>query len=91
MSIGAAVGTLCAEFTVCAYQTYKVRNELDIQVYLKQSVPLIIISLVMYFIVMFVPLIKSMFITLILKILIGILLFVLLVYLFYKDMLFDKK
>ena len=23
MSIGVAIGTICAEFSVCAYQTYK--------------------------------------------------------------------
>ena len=26
MSIGAAIGTICAEFSVCAYQTYKIRK-----------------------------------------------------------------
>ena len=65
MSIGAATGTICAEFSVCAYQTYKVRNELDIKLYIKQSAPLLLVSIVICFIVLCVPFIKSTFITLI--------------------------
>lgn len=33
MSIGAAIGTICAEFSVCAYQTYKIKNELNIKLF----------------------------------------------------------
>lgn len=82
MSIGAAIDTICAEFSVCAYQTYKVRNELDIKLYIKQSSPLLLVYIVMCFIVLCVPFIKSTFITLILKVLVGILTYILLLVIF---------
>ena len=83
MSIGAAIGTICAEFSVCAYQTYKVRNDLDIKLYIKQSAPLLLVSIVMCFIVLCVPFIKSTFITLVLEVLVGIVLYLCLLFIFY--------
>ena len=65
MSIGAAIGTICEEFSVCAYQTYKVRIELDIKLYIKQSAPLLLVFIVICFIVLCVLFIKGTFITLI--------------------------
>ena len=82
MSIGAAIGTICAEFIVCAYQTYKVRNELDIKLYIKQSAPLLLVSIVMCFIVLCVPSIKNTFITLAVKVLTGIIAYVFLLIIF---------
>lgn len=75
MSIGAAIGTICAEFSVCAYQTYKVRKELDIKLYIKKCVPFLLISIVMYIIVFYVPLIRSNIITLIIKVIVGVIVY----------------
>lgn len=84
MSIGAAIGTICAEFSVCAYQMYKARNELDIILYFKQSAPLLLVSIVMCFIVLCVPFIRSTFITLILKVFVGMFTYILLLVIFCK-------
>lgn len=87
MSIGAAIGTICAEFSVCAYQTYKVRNELDIELYIKQAVSFVLIAIVMFLVVKYIPFIKSIFITLIIKILLGIVLYLFLLFVFCRKKL----
>ena len=84
MSIGAAIGTICAEFSVCAYQTYKVRNELDIKLYIKQSIPFALFSILMYLIVKYIPFIISIFITLLVKVIVGILIYSLVIFIFCK-------
>lgn len=85
MSIGATIVIICAEFSVCAYQTYKVRNELDIELYIKQSAPLLLVSIVMCFIVLCVLFIKSTFITLTLKVFVRIITYILLVVKYCKN------
>ena len=47
-SIGAAIGTLCAEFAVCFYQVYAVKKQLPVIVYLKSAVPFIISGVIMF-------------------------------------------
>lgn len=47
-SIGAAIGTLCAECIVWGYQCYKVRNELSIKSYLLNSCPYLMAGVIMY-------------------------------------------
>lgn len=47
-SIGAAIGTLCAECIVWGYQCYKVRNELSIKSYLLNSCPYLMAGIIMY-------------------------------------------
>ena len=84
MSIGAAIGTICAEFSVCAYQTFKIKNELNIKLYIKQSIPLVLISMVMCLIVLCVPFIKNIIVTLFLKVFIGIITYIIMMYIFYK-------
>lgn len=84
MSIGAAIGTICAEFSVCAYQTYKIKNELNIKLYIKQSIPLVLVSMVMCLIVLSVPFIKNIIVTLFLKVFIGIITYIIMMYIFYK-------
>lgn len=90
MSIGAAIGTICAEFSVCAYQTYKVRKELDIKLYIKKCVPFLLISIVMYIIVFYVPLIRSNIITLIIKVIVGVIVYVTMLITFCKKILADS-
>ncbi|MDB8711931.1 flippase [Mediterraneibacter gnavus] len=83
-SIGAAIGTIIAEFSVCAYQTYMVRKEIEVWRYLKQSLPLLLSGIIMYFAVVNVPFIFSNLITLCVKILLGGVIYLLLLGWYYK-------
>ena len=47
-STGACVGTILAEVSVMGYQTFAVRKELDIRSYLKNSIPFLLKSVVMF-------------------------------------------
>jgi O-antigen/teichoic acid export membrane protein len=49
--IGAIIGSILAELSVAIYQTIFVRNELEIGKYIKNSVPMFIIAIVMYLVV----------------------------------------
>ena len=89
-SVGAAIGTLFAEFTVCAYQTYKVRNELDIKKYLKQSMPLLISGIIMYIIVVNIPYMLSNIVTIFIKVIIGVLIYTILASMYYFKILRDS-
>lgn len=86
-SVGAAIGTLFAEFAVCAYQTYKVRNELNIKKYLKQSMPLLISGIIMYVIVVNMPYILSNIVTIVIKVITGALIYMILNGLYYIKLL----
>jgi len=82
-SIGAAVGTLMAEMTVCLYQTYKVRKEIKVGQYFKESLPLLLSGIFMYCIVVKIPFITNHFMTLIIKIIVGSAIFFILVGIYY--------
>lgn len=86
-SVGAALGSLCAEITVCCYQTFKVRKEMKIKLYLKQSVPFLIFGIIMYIVVMCIPLIHSYLITIVIKVLVGSIIYLLLSGIYYKYIL----
>ena len=47
-AIGAAIGTVCAEATVCLCQTLMVRKQLQIGTYLKEGLPFLVLGLGMY-------------------------------------------
>lgn len=47
-SIGAVIGTFCAETAVCVFQVIKVRRVLDIDKYIIQSVPFLLAGMIMY-------------------------------------------
>lgn len=82
-ALGAAIGTIFAEFSVCAYQTYMVRKEIKIWKYLKQSMPILISGIIMYVLVINVPFVYSNIVTLIIKIAIGVLVYGLLFIVYY--------
>lgn len=88
-SVGAAIGTLFAEFSVCAFQTYKVRNELNIKKYLKQSIPLLTSGIIMYIIVVNIPYMLSNIVTIAVKVIIGVLIYIILVGIYYFRILKD--
>lgn len=71
-AFGAVIGTLCAEFTLCFFQTYKVKKYLNIKEYLMNGVVFLPISLVMFIVLKFIgKMLPTNIITLILQIIIG--------------------
>ena len=71
-ALGAVIGTVCAEFTVMFYQTWKIRHELDIIYYIKDAIICSIIGLIMFIGVRLIENINDLtIITLIYKIIIG--------------------
>lgn len=78
-SIGAAIGTLCAEGVVCIYQCYAVRDELNMRSYLMNSIPYVLAGILMYVVIFNLTFsITSLFIILVIKISVGCLLYVVL-------------
>lgn len=89
-ALGAAVATFFAEFSVCAYQTYQVRKEMNVGKYLKESMPLLISGLVMYIITVNIPFIGNNLITLVVRVFIGGLIYLSLSGLYYVKILKKK-
>lgn len=50
-AIGAAIGTLFAEISVCIYQVYCVKNELPIGKYFRSSIPFVMSGIIMFLII----------------------------------------
>ncbi|MFS0647149.1 oligosaccharide flippase family protein [Siminovitchia sp. 179-K 8D1 HS] len=47
-SMGAVIGTICAELSVCVIQTIAIRNELEIKTYIKNGFPFLIFGALMF-------------------------------------------
>ncbi|MGD1816187.1 MAG: flippase [Pleomorphochaeta sp.] len=78
-SIGAAIGTIIAEATVCIGQTFFVRKKINIKQYLKNGFPFILIGLVMYLAVKFLGLGHAFTINiLLLQIIVGTIIYIVL-------------
>lgn len=74
-SIGAAIGLLVSEATVCIYQSYRTRNELpEIELFVK-SIPFVLSGIIMYMIIIKTPIISNETITLLIKIFLGIVIY----------------
>lgn len=85
-SIGAAIGLLVSEATVCIYQSWRTRHELPERSLIIKSAPFVLSGIIMYLVIINIPLIQGTFITLVLKVILGIVIYVLLsgiYYLFY--------
>lgn len=85
-SIGAAIGLLVSEATVCIYQSWRTRHELPERSLIIKSAPFVLSGIIMYLVIINIPIIQGTFITLILKVILGIVIYVLLsgiYYLFY--------
>lgn len=50
-SVGAAIGTLLAQVFVCAFQAYKVRNEIKVKTYFLNSIPIVLSGIIMFVVV----------------------------------------
>ena len=88
-SIGSSIATLCTEASVCIYQTIKVRDRVNIRLYVSQSFPFLVIALIMYFIVIYIPFITNFLITIIIKVIIGAAVYLILSVLYYKKLKID--
>lgn len=85
-SIGAAIGLLVSEATVCIYQSWRTRHELPERSLIIKSVPFVLSGIIMYLVIINIPIIQGTFITLVLKVILGAFIYLLLVgsyYLFY--------
>ena len=85
-SIGAAIGTLVAEATVCIYQMTAVNREFPITEYIKDLFLLFIFGAMMFVLVYKIPIIGSIILTLIVKISVGAICYCLLFGMKYRDM-----
>lgn len=91
-SVGAAIGTIFAEFFVMFYQILAVRNELPVIEYLKNVSIFFAKSLIMFFFVLLIKLFKlSPILTIILQITIGGLIYVLLNIKYINEIIDIKK
>lgn len=75
-AIGAAVGTIIAEISVCIGQVIMVKDEINIKKYIKNGIPFLINGMVMYFILMILKVNLSVSLkNLILQIILGALIY----------------
>lgn len=71
-SMGAAIGTICAEFIVALYQTICIRKELSIVTYIKNILSFFLVGISMFFIVKYIEIVLGKSLTvLFLQIIIG--------------------
>lgn len=90
-SFGAVIGTVIAEFVVCLYQTYTVRNELRIIESIKENAPYFFGAILMYALIFNISINSNFILTLIIKILVGIFIYIIcLLFILKKKNLFNK-
>ena len=90
-SIGAAIGTLCAEATVCIYQIIVVRNKLLIKQYLMDSSKFLLAGLIMYLILMNIPtFFSSIFVQLLFKVVLGAIVYLFIIGLFFRKIIINS-
>ena len=71
-SVGAAIGTILAELSVCLYQIFKVKKYISINSSLIEATYYIISGVVMYVVVKMLPFFLNNYITMFIKIITGI-------------------
>lgn len=88
-ALGAAIGTIFAEFSVCLYQSNKAKSDLEISKYIRNSIPFLLSGSIMFIVLLQLPFYKNDFITMMYKIVIGIIvyfaIFICVVKVFNKD------
>lgn len=92
-SIGACIGTICAEFVVMFYQSWVVRKDLELKTYINKSINFFIKSIIMFVIIIFMDqkLIYKDTIKLIIEIVIGIIIYFLMNYKYILENLGIRK
>ena len=92
MSIGACIATVVAEATVCIYQCFALRKELEIKKYISNSMPFLIKALIMFVLVCLTGLmIYNVYIRIIVQVLSGIIIYSLLNYRYIISIINNKK
>ena len=86
-SIGAAIGTLIAEGSVCAVQFNSVKHFLPLKKYLVDIAYIITSGTVMFFVVYNIPAVGTTIVSLIIKIIIGVIIYFALMILRYRSMI----
>ena len=71
-SIGAGIGTTLAEFSVCFYQTYSVKKNIDVRKLIGNAVPYVLSGFVMFGIVFSMRLKMNVYVALVIEILVGV-------------------
>lgn len=77
-SIGAAIGTLLAEAAVCVYQSFAIRNEIEIKKLAIYSLPFLFNGGVMFLVLRCIPIMNNIVLDLIIKVLVGSMIFIIL-------------
>lgn len=76
-SVGAAIGTLCAEATVCLIQYIYISKRISLSTYILKTVPFFIFGLLMYLFLYNIDIyVQSLLFTLLLKIMLGIIVYI---------------
>lgn len=76
-AVGAAIGTVCAEFVVCAYQLFMVRKDVNIKRYIKHEMVFLVIGGIMFISIKLLPPIDNIYFSLIIHILVGAVIYIL--------------
>lgn len=76
-AIGAAIGTVCAEFVVCAYQLFMVRKDINLKKYLKHEIVFLVIGCIMFISIKLLPPIDNIYFSLIIHVLVGAVVYIL--------------
>ncbi len=91
-SIGACVGTIFAEFAVVFYQTYMIKDELPIKLYIRDVLPFCVKAILMFVIIYPLNFIKmNMYISIIIQILLGAIIYFLFNLRFVDDIIGIKR
>lgn len=83
-AVGAAVCTLLAEIVVCFYQTSKIKDYCSLTETIRVCILFVLVGLLMYSTVSYIPIIKGYVLTLILKIIVGGIVYLPLCFLIWK-------
>lgn len=70
-AMGAAIGTIAAEFSVLAYQLFATRKELNLKTYAKYEIVYVFIGTIMFIVIGLIPSFSSSVLTLAVKIIVG--------------------
>lgn len=76
-SLGASIGTLLAEISVCFVQLFYVWNKIDVALYIKKAVPYVMSGILMYIMLVNVHLGINTIIQLVIKVVVGFILYIL--------------
>lgn len=85
-SVGAAIGTLIAEATVCVYQMFIVRKELPVRRYVRETMYLLLCGIIMLSLVFVIPSFSSRIVSVTVKVAAGVLVFGTLFLLRYREL-----